>query len=352
MSGSVALAGFASATREGVYKSKADEVWSLNMLHSSETMRHIFPLNITRLFEVHPRWMLQKQWYSKGDHWGWLTRIKHHYPVYLIEEYPEIHNGIRYPLEGVCDRFLPRLWRGDEHLRYFTSSMCYMIALAAYEGFERIEIYGFEMGSDTEYVYQKAGAEFWIGIASQYADVILSPNSLLLKSKLYGFEGGQLMPPEELDEYRVFYMAQMDEINIPPMTTDKWIQGNLITGAVSLIGEIIKQGDSISRQVLEGYKEKFWKAASKLNLEINQLNAQSWEKPTQEAKEPLFEDAFERYKFMYRYDGAWQLAGKLIEALDLQSPDKALINRYRFHQFSVVSKKEGQDGRVQAAPGA
>src|SRR5512139_3238599 len=126
MGGSVALAGFASATREGVYSSKADEVWSLNMLHSSKSMRKVFPLNITRLFELHPRWMLQKKWYSTGDHWGWLTRVQHHYPVYLIEDYPEVHNGVVYPLEAVCERFLSRYYHGGDHLRYFTSSMCYM----------------------------------------------------------------------------------------------------------------------------------------------------------------------------------------------------------------------------------
>lgn len=345
MGGSVALAGFASATREGVYKSTADEIWSLNMLHSSKTMRRIFPLDIDRLFELHPEWMLKKAWYSSGDHWGWLTRIKHHYPIYLIEDYPEIYNGIRYPLEAVCEKFLGHFQRGSDPLHYFTSSMCYMIALAAFEGFDRIEIYGFEMGSDTEYVYQKSGAEFWLGVAGQYADVVLSSSSLLLKSKLYGFEGGQLVPPETLDEYRIYYLAQIDEMNLPPITTDKWIQGNLITGAVTLIDEIVKQGDSISRQVLEGYKEKFGAAAGKLNFEINALNAQSWEREGG-SKEPLFEEAFDRYKFMYRYDGAWQLAGKLIEELDLQSPDKELVNRYRFHQFSVINKKEGEDGRI------
>ena len=337
MPGSVAIAGFASATREGIYSSTADEIWSLNMLHSSKTMRRIFPLDIDRLFELHPRWMIQKDWYASEDHWSWLMRVRHHYPVYLVEEYPEIHNGRRYPLEAVCERFLSRFRRGDEPLRYFTSSCCYMLALAAYEGFDRIELYGFEMGSDTEYIYQKSGAEFWLGIAGQHADVYLPPASLLLKSRLYGFEGGQLVHPSILDEYRVFYMAQMDDSTLPPMTTEKWITGNLITGAITLIDEIVAQGDSISRQVLEGYKNKFEHASKKLSIEINALNAQSWERENGN-KEPLFEQAFDRYKIMYRYDGAYQLAVKLIQELDLQAPDKNLTNRYRFHQFSTIKE--------------
>ena len=342
MTKSVALAGFASATREGVYQSSATEVWSLNMLHSSKSMRRIFPLNITRLFELHPAWMLQKKWYSTGDHWGWLTRVKHHYPVYLIEDYSEVHNGVRYPLEAVCEKFLSHYKRGTAPLRYFTSSMCYMIALAAFEGFERIEIYGFEMGSSTEYVYQKSGAEFWLGVAGQYSDIILDDNSLLLKSKLYGFEGGQLIPPELLEEYRLYYEAQLDEDMLPPTTPDKWIRGNLVTGAITLIEKIIEQGDSISRQVLEGYKEKHGASAIKLEREINALNAQSWGKRNGK-KEPLYEKAFERYKFMLRYDGAHQLACKLIEECDLQSPDKMLVNRARFYPFSEIGPEKVMD---------
>ena len=344
MGRSVALAGFASATREGVYSSKADEIWSLNMLHSSKSLRRIFPLDITRLFELHPKWMIQKKWYSTGDHWGWLTRIKHHYPVYLIEEYPEVHNGVRYPLEKVSEKFLGNYYRAGEHLQYYTSSMAYMIALAAYEGFNQIEIYGFEMGSSTEYVYQKACAEFWIGIAGQHSRVVLPENSQLLKSKLYGFEGGQLVPPELLNDYRMDYMAQMDICNMPPLNSDKWILGNLIEGAITLIDEIVAQGDSISRQILEGYKTKFGHAAAKLNHEINTFNAQSWDKDDA-SKEPYFEKAFESYKYMLRYDGAYQLVCKLIEELDLQTPDKALLNRYRFHPFSKLNiNQEVVDG--------
>lgn len=333
MSGLVAIAGFASATREAVYKSRADEVWSLNMLHSSKTMRKLFPLNITRLFELHPKWMLQKDWYANDDHWGWLTRIKHHYPVYLIEDYPEIHNGVRYPLEAVNEKFLNRLWRDGENIQYYTSSFCYMLPLAVMEGFDRIEVYGFEMGSDTEYVYQKSGAEFWIGVCSQYADIYMHKDSLLCKSKLYGFEGGQLVHPDTLEEYRMYYMSQVDGLALPPATKDKFIKGNLINGAVSLIDEIVSKGDSISRQVLEGYKNKFQQASKKLATEINTLNAQTWNGGD---SEPLFEKAFDRWRLMYRYEGAYQLSMKLIQELDLQSPSMELENRYRFHPFSTI----------------
>jgi len=339
MTRSVALAGFAPATRNQVYQSKADEVWSLNMIHSSKGMRGIFPLNIHRLFELHPKWMLQTAWYSTSDHWAWLTKIKHHYPVYLIEDYPEIHNGVVYPLEAISERYLSHYKRGGDKFKYFTSSLCYMIAMALYEEFDVIEIYGFEMGSGTEYIYQKAAAEFWLGIAGQHADVVLPENSRLLRSGLYGFEGGQLVHPDVITEYRTYYQDLMDWALLAPTTTEKWVQGNLCAGALTLLNEIAHEGDSTSRQVLENYRIKFGKASAKFNHEINTLNAQSWERDDG-GKEPLFQRAFERYKNLLRSDGAYQLACKLIDEIDLQETNKELVNRYRFKQFSETDAEK------------
>lgn len=312
------------------------------MLHSSPNMRRVFPLNVDRLFEIHPVWMLKKDWYTiDNDHWGWLTKIKHHYPIYLIEEHPEIHNGIKYPLEPIVDKYLPRIWRGDERVRYFTSSLCYMIALAAYEGFERIEIYGFEMGSDTEYVYQKAGAEFWIGIASQYADIYLAPGSLLLRSKLYGFEGGQLVPDFTVEEFRSRYVMLQDELALKTLTPTDWIDLQMIRGAVKLCEEIQAKGDTISRQVLESYKNIFETKSKKLSAEINVLNSRAIERKRLNGDEDiddLGQDAFKVWEYMYRYDGAYQLTMKLIQVCDLQEPDKELKNRYKWLEYS--HKKE------------
>ena len=342
---SVAIVGFASATREQVRKSNADEVWSLNMLHSSSNLRKIFPLNIDRLFELHPFWMLKKEWYTMtADHWGWLTKIKHHYPIYLIEEHPEIHNGVRYPLEPIIEKYLPRVWRGDERARYFTCSLCYMIALAIYEGFERIEIYGFEMGSDTEYVYQKSGAEFWLGIASQYADVYIPKSSTLLRSKLYGFEGGQLIDEATIEDHRAYYVEQREELAAQKLKPDKWIDLQLIRGAAKLCEDIQDKGDTISRQVLESYKNIFGTKSTKLAAEINALSSRAIERKRLNGGdiEELSEDAFRAWQYMYRYDGAYQLATKFIQICDLQDPDKELKNRFKWLEYST-KKEAGVD---------
>lgn len=61
-----------------------------------------------------------------------------------------------YPLQDVIAQF------GTD---YFTSTVDYALAMALYEGFTEIDLYGVNMANHTEYAYQKPGCEFWCGMA-------------------------------------------------------------------------------------------------------------------------------------------------------------------------------------------
>ncbi len=61
-----------------------------------------------------------------------------------------------YPYDEIVKQF---------NTEYFTNSICYVIAYALYKGFTKISLYGCEHLSPREYVQQKAGVEFWLGIA-------------------------------------------------------------------------------------------------------------------------------------------------------------------------------------------
>jgi hypothetical protein len=87
--------------------------------------------------------------------------------------------------------------RGEMKVKYFTSTFAYEMGIAVIEGrhpdymdkkpFERIEIYGFEMADEIEYVKQKACAEFWIGYAMALGiEVYTPPGCQILYSGLYG----------------------------------------------------------------------------------------------------------------------------------------------------------------------
>lgn len=61
-----------------------------------------------------------------------------------------------YPLQEIIKKF---------NTDYFSNTVDYAIALALYEGFNDIHLYGVNMISGGEYAYQKPGVDFWCGYA-------------------------------------------------------------------------------------------------------------------------------------------------------------------------------------------
>jgi hypothetical protein len=116
--------------------------------------------------------------HNDANHPEWL-KTDHGKPIYMQKVWPDIPNSTRYPIETYIDMFG----------RYATNTFGYMLGLAIIEGFERIELYGFEMKSDTEYAYQKPNAEYMIGQAlGRGIEVWIDPRSSLLQDPLYGYQ--------------------------------------------------------------------------------------------------------------------------------------------------------------------
>lgn len=72
-------------------------------------------------------------------------------------KYEEIPLSEEFPLTDVVKRF---------GAPYFTNTICYMIAYALMQGAKEIEIFGVNQASASEYSYEKAGVEYWLGIAN------------------------------------------------------------------------------------------------------------------------------------------------------------------------------------------
>jgi hypothetical protein len=196
---SVALVGF-SPTSVGMAPwdapSSEIEIWCLNEAHSFPWMKRW-----DRWIQIHRSQDFMKP-IAKRDvqgHYDWLKQ-EHDHPVYMQNRYDEIPNSTEYPLPKICQRFLKNLWVGQDNTRkYFTSSLAYMVALALYEGFERIEVYGVEMSWTDEWIPQKACMEFWLGMAlGMGKSVYLPPNCQLINAPLYGYVGQG--PRNEVEE--------------------------------------------------------------------------------------------------------------------------------------------------------
>ena len=190
---SVALVGMSPTNCSlAPYKDKTIEIWGLNEAHSFQWFQ-----SWDRMFQMHKskdfkRDLDTHRAHERGNvkgHYDWL-RQEHGNPVYMQHVYAEIPDSVEYPLAEVCERFFKRVLKGEEKIKYLTSTFAYMLALALFEGFERLEIFGFEMAGGDEYAPQKACAEFWLGMAmGMGVEIYLPPKSQLLWGPLYGYQG-------------------------------------------------------------------------------------------------------------------------------------------------------------------
>ena len=204
----VILCGFANSSRHlAPYDKRTVEIWGLNEAYNVGFMKNSKgEFRVDRWFQLH----MLEDWSRRGNnadlrHPEWL-RSDHNFPIYMEEAYPDVPNAVKYPLDDLDKKFFSNIYlihpiTGEElpYLEvyghgYYTSSFAYMIALAIYEGFERIEIFGFNMGAQSEYMYQKACCEFWIGEAiTRGIDIVIAGNSPILTGELYGYEFSQIL---------------------------------------------------------------------------------------------------------------------------------------------------------------
>jgi len=195
---SVALCGFAPNTLPLVRDSKAQELWSLVWGYKYTELPRI-----DRLYELHPVWVYaesNRPVYAKLiEHDTWL-RTNELIPVYGLERRSEWPMSNRYPIERV-EELLGSWEHSGARGRMFTSSFDYMIAHAVLDGYQRIEIYGAEMSTGTEYAYQREGFAFWAGFCAGRGIEFIqySPSRLLLRPRRYGYEGVQLISRQDLE---------------------------------------------------------------------------------------------------------------------------------------------------------
>ena len=194
----VAIAGSAWTSRSWAPYSDPDvEVWCFNEMHGQLGVE-----KPTRWFQLHHKWVWSME--HRFGHKDWLKEDRD-YPLYMQRIYDDVPGAVVFPLREIQNKLLARGWRGEKLLKnIFSSSMSYAIALALYEGFERIELYGIELIMDGEWAYQREAMAFWLGKADGMGVEWWMPEECeLLRMPLYAYEetrksdGSILMPPDE-----------------------------------------------------------------------------------------------------------------------------------------------------------
>lgn len=168
----VAILGFTPSWRLAPFNDPDCEIWVLNEFYVNE------PPRVTRWFDLHTRQAMHDDKGRTDDHVAKLAQMT--VPVYMHQHWDDIPMSVEYPLSPLI----------AEYGRYFTNSISYMVALAIYEGFGHIGIFGVDMAHDTEYGQQRPSCEYFIGVAiGKGIHVGIPAESDLLKCQyLYGYE--------------------------------------------------------------------------------------------------------------------------------------------------------------------
>jgi hypothetical protein len=184
----IAILGTAGTWVYAPFHDPSWEIWS----HSSAIP--VLP-RVDRLFDLHPEdfWSKPKGWMK--DYQKFLRDCP--VPIYMQEHYASIPQSIRYPKERVLSEFR----------RYFSSQAAWMIALALTEGVTHLGFFGVHYAMRTEREFQRAGCEYWMGVAEGRGVQLVMPEGcpLLHEPKLlYGYEnyknGKQIGLPEAKPE--------------------------------------------------------------------------------------------------------------------------------------------------------
>lgn len=140
----VCIVGFAPSSMEDVreyFNNPLYEIWAINQLYIS--FPDIVP-HVTRWFQIH-HWNTYETALRDHSHKEWLAK-QNTFPIYMQKKEPDIPMSIPYPTELMVEEFG----------RYFTNSISWEFALAIYERFEEIRVYGVDMAQDDEYCLDKS----------------------------------------------------------------------------------------------------------------------------------------------------------------------------------------------------
>ena len=130
------------------------DIWVFN-----EAPRQPWCKRYSASFQIHAPevYSSPNNWIDKG-YWGWLQE-PHGKPVYMQEVDPRVPDSVRYPLKEI-------VWAiPGAGLRWFSSSAAYALALALYQGYRDITLFGMRLVSSTEYAFQLRNFNFWAGVA-------------------------------------------------------------------------------------------------------------------------------------------------------------------------------------------
>lgn len=196
--GKLAIVGSHDATRSlAPWDNLEYEIWVFNEAVITDWAKRYdasFQLHKPEVYSSMNNWVNPK-------YWPWLQLDHGAQIIYMQDVDRRVPNSRRYPLEEVLSGLA-------QPFRWITSTASYALALALYQGYQEIEIYGVELSSNTEYSYQLNNWQYWVGVAvGMGVDLKVVSGMVHFTGTLYGYEGEVQLPRE-------YYVKRADALEI------------------------------------------------------------------------------------------------------------------------------------------
>jgi len=172
------------------------DIWALNEMLSQSNPKEKWIERADAIFQLHAPAI----WRNPGNrtdpgHYEWL-KTQTDVPVYMQDKYDDVPMSVKYPLDEVKTFLLANFNIKD----VFSSTLSYCMALAIHKGYQQIETYGIELGTESEYFHQREGFTFWAGLAVGRGIRTKVHTDQLLHAPLYGYQGEVTLPYETFVE--------------------------------------------------------------------------------------------------------------------------------------------------------
>lgn len=135
------------------------EMWASNAPRSYKSNAQVvLGGGWTRWFNLHSRKHMLET-YPKG--FRWYLEQDGSRPIYTQKFWPDIPGCVEFPRQQIQEAFATA--KGPN--RYFTCTVCWLVAFAVLEGFEKIELWGFQLSDrkpNDAYIYERPCFFYWV----------------------------------------------------------------------------------------------------------------------------------------------------------------------------------------------
>lgn len=181
------IVGFAPSWEIAPYKEKGIDFWGINELYLN-LKKHKIDTPFAAWFEVHD--IEKSPSKQKKQHQDFLKTCK--IPLVTQKHWDKYPSSIAYPVDYVVNFFNRNFIIDAENTGFsdYSNQISWMIALAICLGYEEIMVYGVDMAQDSEYRFQRASCQFFLGYGLGAGIKIRIPAAceLLKAGALYGFQ--------------------------------------------------------------------------------------------------------------------------------------------------------------------